>query len=337
MPTEAEKAVAGNVHGDENAHDEDFFHPAVRGLSLQDAKIPEKRTANLLAAPATLHVNLSNSRPPKVEHEDLIGWQPNFVKLLQDPAEHRARHLCWLHNKNGMIGKTECGKHVEQGMFGLRSLNPTSQPEAMFLLAEFIRRHNRPPHAIVLDFSKSTSVSEQQGQDAEHAATSSIPHDSLETLIDASVCSYKCTGMVGQTSRAHVVAFANVKPDRTKMNATRFANHGQSTVLDLDVHADEFRAACAKVEGSCANDVLIVKHAAFFGGVETALDNAVVAGDVTEPEHAHDDSADAGASSSMFATPAPSSDSGDAVDASDEGMDRADILNLFAYDSGFNQ
>jgi hypothetical protein len=264
-PEAADRAVADNAAEDDNVHDDRFFHPSVRGLTLAEAKLPAKRAFNLsTAAAGNFKVNLSQRRPPKFAFTDLLGWQKRFVRLLQNPAEHRARHLRWLHDRDGMIGKTECGKHVERAMSGLRLLNPTSQPDAMFLLAEHVRRHDRPPRVMVLDFSKSASVAAQNHEDAEHQSdypnNAAVQHGLLEALMDATARSYKCSGMVGQLSRPHVVVFANCKPDRKQMNPTRFINCEVSTALNLDVCSDDFRAACAKIERAAADDDLIARH-----------------------------------------------------------------------------
>jgi hypothetical protein len=119
-----------------------------------------------------------------------------------------------------------------------------------------------------LDFSKSASVAAQNHEDAEHQSdypnNAAVQHGLLEALMDATARSYKCSGMVGQLSRPHVVVFANCKPDRKQMNPTRFINCEVSTALNLDVCSDDFRAACAKIERAAADDDLIARHAGFF-------------------------------------------------------------------------
>ena len=235
-----------------------------------------------------------------------------------------------------MIGKTECGKCIERAMSGLRLLNPTSQPEAMFLLVECVRRHDRPPHVMVLDFSKSASVAAQNHEDAEHQSihpnNAATQHGLLEALMDATVCSYKCSGMVGQLSRPHVVVFASSKPDRRQMNPTRFINCEVSTVINLDVHSDDFRAACAKIERAAADDDSFARHAEFF--VEHQFDSGDERTDVESTENEPESSYTAGALADSHQHSAPDSiqreDSG-ITDTQDEAITAESIYAMFDH------
>ena len=116
------------------------------------------------------------------------------------------------------------------------------------------------------------------------------------------------------------------------MNPTRFINCEVSTALNLDVCSDDFRAACAKIERSAADDDSIARHAEFF--VEHQFDSGDEPADTESTANEPGSSHAAGALLDSHQSSAPDSihreDSG-IPDTQDEAITPDSVYAMFNH------
>lgn len=230
-PDRTNAVMKGNAANDDNCYNDDLFGPAVRGLTVAQARDPQHQ-AQMNATPWALV--RGPARVPMMPFEALVGWQRAFSKGLRHAAHQRARHLYWI-APGFHCGKSFMFTWMSMHMRAVILTNPTSTNDAMMAIATWMDANGGPPHIVCIDLTNSASLAGE------------VNYALLEQLCDGRHVCFKYRSVSGLMPRAHIVVGSNAFPTRGALPEDRLTHGGRSTVIDTAAFLDEFAQAMSDV------------------------------------------------------------------------------------------
>ena len=243
-PEKTNALMRGNADDDYNCYNDDLFGPAVRGLTVAQARDPLQQ-AQMNATPWVLVKG--PARVPKMPFDSLVGWQRAFSKGLRHPAHQRARHLHWI-APGFHCGKSFLFTWMSMHMRAVILTNPTSTNDAMMAMSTWIDANGGAPHVVCIDLTNSASLA------------GDVNYSLLEQLCDARHVCFKYRSVSGSIPRPHVVVGCNAFPMRGALPEDRLTHSGRSTVIDTAAFAEEFAQALSEVSAPPLHEETTAMH-----------------------------------------------------------------------------
>ena len=244
-PEKANAIMRANAENDDYCYHDALFGPAVRGLSITQAR-DESQQAVLNGTPWELV--RGPARVPQLPFNALMGWQRSFSKGLRHPSQQRARHLYWI-APGFHCGKSFMFTWMSMHMRAVVLTNPTSTDNAMMAISTWMEANDGPPHIVCVDITNSAS---QSGD---------INYSLLEQLCDARHVCFKYRSFSSMIPRAHVIVGCNAFPRRGKLPEDRLMHGGRSTVIDTAAIQDEFQLALSEMAAPVLHAEATAMHA----------------------------------------------------------------------------
>jgi len=208
-----------------------FYSPLLAGVPRANANAGNIR-AKQKEIKKRLLVRQRPTRAP-MRLEDLLPWQRKVVNLLRHGSHEQQRHLFWLHNERGYVGKSTLAAFLCER---LDALILTAADEADILNAiydDFVTNGRKGRLIYIMDIPR--------------AAGATAPYQTIEKLLSGRLVNTKYVGDNMYIDPCLVVVLANQPPDRegTWSKDRLYTNDKVSTVIDLagvEKECDERRA-----------------------------------------------------------------------------------------------